>query len=241
MQHRHHKKSQKSSTLIKAGLLSSLLILANIIWYLFFHSDKSLDLTFGIISPILYGLFYFFIKKIRKKSKSKIKAIIYIPISYAFFGIFWLVFSIGISKLSSVSDPSNVDTEDVIEKLEIKNFFIFNPNLSFPSKISEEIERRVWNKSIYPTTIQQSKKQTNNLILFIILFFIQMFAIYLIENLIYPRLKPEPKKKRRNSNSRRPPRDTVISSETDVFLNFSESDKIDEVKEEEKKSIFPNL
>lgn len=241
MQHRHHKKSQKSSTLIKAGLLSSLLILANIIWYLFFHSDKSLDLTFGIISPILYGLFYFFIKKIRKKSKSKIKAIIYIPISYAFFGIFWLVFSIGISKLSSVSDPSNVNTEDVIEKLEIKNFFIFNPNLSFPSKISEEIERRVWNKSIYPTTIQQSKKQTNNLILFIILFFIQMFAIYLIENLIYPRLKPEPKKKRRNSNSRRPPRDTVISSETDVFLNFSESDKIDEVKEEEKKSIFPNL
>lgn len=241
MQHRHHKKSQKSSTLIKAGLLSSLLILANIIWYLFFHSDKSLDLTFGIISPILYGLFYFFIKKIRKKSKSKIKAIIYIPISYTFFGIFWLVFSIGISKLSSVSDPSNVNTEDVIEKLEIKNFFIFNPNLSFPSKISEEIERRVWNKSIYPTTIQQSKKQTNNLILFIILFFIQMFAIYLIENLIYPRLKPEPKKKRRNSNSRRPPRDTVISSETDVFLNFSESDKIDEVKEEEKKSIFPNL
>ena len=238
--HTRRHKNQKSSTLIKAGLLSSLLILANIIWYLFFHSDKSLDLTFGIISPILYGLFYFFIKKIRKKSKSKIKSVIYIPISYTFFGIFWLIFSLGISKLTSVSATSNVETEDVIEKLEIKNFFIFNPNLSFPSKISEEIERRVWNKSAYPKTIQQSKKQTNNLILFIIIFFIQMIAIYLVENFIYPRVKPEQKKKMRSSNSRRPPRDTIISSEKDVFLNFSETKKSEEVKAE-KESIFPKL
>ncbi|MBP6458561.1 MAG: hypothetical protein KA264_00575 [Crocinitomicaceae bacterium] len=238
--HTQRHKNQKSSTLIKAGLLTSLLILTNVIWYIFFHYDKSLDLTFGIISPILYGLFYFFIKKIRKKSKSKIKSIIYIPISYSFFGIFWLIFSLGISKLTSVSDTSNVETEDVIEKLEIKNFFIFNPNLSFPSKISEEIERRVWNKSGYPSTIQQSKRQTNNLVLFIILFFIQMITIYLVENIIHPRIKPKQKKKMRSSNSRRPPRDTIISSEKDVFLNFSETKEKEEVKVD-KEPIFPKL
>lgn len=238
--HTQRHKNQKSSTLIKAGLLSCLLILTNVIWYIFFHYDKSLDLTFGIISPILYGLFYFFIKKIRKKSKSKIKSIIYIPISYSFFGIFWLIFSLGISKLTSVSDTSNVETEDVIEKLEIKNFFIFNPNLSFPSKISEEIERRVWNKSGYPSTVQQSKRQTNNLVLFIILFFIQMITIYLVENIIHPRIKPEQKKKMRSSNSRRPPRDTIISSEKDVFLNFSETKEKEEVKVD-KEPIFPKL
>ena len=238
--HTRRHKNQKSSTLIKAGLLSSLLIFANIIWYLFFHSDKSLDLTFGIVSPILYGLFYFFVKKIRKKSKSKIKSIIYIPISYTFFGLFWLFFSLGISKLSSVSEASNVETEDVIEKLEIKNFFIFNPNLSFPSKISEEIERRVWNKSTYHTTIQQSKKQTNNIILYVILFFIQMIAIYLVENIIYPRIKPQQKKKHRSSGSRRPPRDTVISNEKDVFFNFSETKKIEE-NQINNDSKFPKL
>jgi hypothetical protein len=239
LQKRRHK-NQKSNTLIKAGLLSSLLILANIIWYLFFHSDKSLDLTFGIISPVLYGLYYFFIKKIRKRSKSKIKSFIYIPISYTFFGIFWLVFSLGISKLTSVSDTSNVETEDVIEKLEIKNFFIFNPNLSFPSKISEEIERRVWNKNSHLTSIQQSKRQTNNLILFIILFFIQMIAIYIVENFIYPRIKPHQNRKIRSANSRRPPRDTIISSEKDVFLNFSEIKKMEEIQIENE-TKYPKL
>ncbi len=239
MQTRRHK-NQKSSTLFKAGLLSSLLILSNLLWFLFFYSDKSLDLTFGIISPLLYGLFYFFIKKIRKKSKSKIKSVIYIPISYTFFGLFWLTFSLGISKLTSVSDTSMIESEDVIEKLEIKNFFIFNPNLSFPSKISEEIERKVWNKSAYTTSIQQSKRQTNNLILFICLFFIQMIAIYLVENFIYPRIKPQHKKKHHNAGSRRPPRDTIISSEKDVFLNFSETKKTEEVQVE-KETPFPKL
>lgn len=157
---------------------------------------------------------------------------------YTLFGIIWLFLSLGVAKITHRSENIQA-SETVIEKLEFKNFFLFNYNLSYISRIPYMLENKSWAQShMKVNMVMKSKYQTNNMILFIALFILQSMFILLTENIIYPYLKPEHKKhhKRRRSGRRSPPRDTFISDEKEIFLNFGNQnrDKIDENK-------FPNL
>ena len=152
---------------------------------------------------------------------------------YTIFGIMWLVFSLGIAKITHRSENIQAD-ETVIEKLEFKNFFLFNYNLSYLSRIQYMIENKTWKENeMKSQAIMKSKYQTNNMILFLILFVIQSSFIYSTENIIYPFFRPEHKpkhKSKRRSRRKAPPRDTFISNEHDVFLNFGESTNNEEKK-----------
>jgi len=232
--------------IFKTIILVVLFLSLNIIWFIFFHHDPLISLNLGIICPILYGVFYLIVKKTRRKLRSKIKPFIYIPIMYTLFGITWLVFSLGITKITHRSENIQAD-ETVIEKLEFKNFFLFNYNLSYLSRVQYTIENKTWKESsIRSSTIMKSKYQTNNMILFLILFIIQGLFIYLTENVIYPYFRPEHKhKSKRKSRRKAPPRDTFISKEHEVFLNFGDTSNNRETKQNFKESNssskFPEL
>ncbi len=156
---------------------------------------------------------------------------------YTLLGILWLFFSLGVAKINNKSENIQ-SSETVIEKLEFKYFFLFNYNLSYLSRIPNLIE----NKGITHQTngnhlIMKSKYQTNNMIVFISLFVIQCLFIYSTENIIYPYFKPEHKQKRRHrSRKKSPPRDTFISAEQEIFLNFGENSK-----KEDPSNKFPTL
>ena len=228
--------------IFKSIILIVLFLSLNILWFIFFHHDPIISLNLGIICPILYGIFYFIVKKTRRKLKSKIKPFIYIPIMYTIFGIMWLVLSLGIAKITHRSENIQAD-ETVIEKLEFKNFFLFNYNLSYLSRTQYMIENKTWKENeMKSQAIMKSKYQTNNMILFLILFVIQITFIYSTENIIYPFFRPEHKpkhKSKRRSRRKAPPRDTFISNEHDVYLNFGESSQVEEKREDSTK--FPEL
>ena len=224
---RTNNKNLNKRLIFKSAILTSLLILTNLIWYIFFHKDVALSFNLGILCPILYGVFYFSIKKTRRKLKSKIKPYIYIPIMYSLFGFVWLIFSLGIAKVTNNTDTNQI-SETVIEKLEFKNFFLFNYNLSYPSRTPYILENKNWNNQhTKEQTIMKSKYQTNNLILFITLFLIQSILIFITEDVIYNYIKPDYKKhKTRKVRKRTPPENTIISNEVDMFLNFGEEKDI---------------
>ena len=228
--------------IFKSIILIVLFLSLNILWFIFFHHDPIISLNLGIICPILYGIFYFIVKKTRRKLRSKIKPFIYIPIMYTIFGIMWLVLSLGIAKITHRSENIQAD-ETVIEKLEFKNFFLFNYNLSYLSRTQYMIENKTWKENeMKSQVIMKSKYQTNNMILFLILFVIQSSFIYSTENIIYPFFRPEHKpkhKSKRRSRRKAPPRDTFISNEHDVYLNFGESSQDEEKREDSTK--FPEL
>lgn len=164
---------------------------------------------------------------------------------YTLFGIIWMVFSLGIAKITHRSENIQPD-ETVIEKLEFKNFFLFNYNLSYLSRLQYTIENKTWKESnVRSTTIMKSKYQTNNMILFLFLFAIQCLIIYSTENVIYPYFRPEHKHRSKKKSRRKPPpRDTFVSNEHDIFLNFGEnSSNVSEKKEENStgESKYPNL
>lgn len=234
--------SDRNKRLIfKSIILVSLYLLSNIVWFIFFHHDPLISINLGIICPLLYGIFYFTIKKTRKKLRSKIKPFIYIPIMYTLFGIIWLIFSLGIAKITHRSE--NIQAEEtVIEKLEFKNFFLFNYNLSYLSRLQYMAENKTWKESDIKTQIiMKSKYQTNNMILFLILFIIQCVFIYISENIIYPYFRPEHKQKHRRKSKRKPPpRDTFISSDHDIYLNFGKKEEKKNENEDDSKQ-FPKL
>jgi amino acid transporter len=249
-----HKKEQKNKELtkrflIKSFIISSLLISINLIWYLIFFNDFMLSINLGIITPIIYGIFYFIVKKSRRKLKSKIKSFIYIPIIYTVLGLFWLTLSLAIEKFTS-SEVQNQKNTTVIEKLEFKHFFLFNHNLSYPSRIISEVEMKAWKHSdITSQEMLTSKHQTNNIILFSFLFIIQSIVIYITENKIYPKFRPEHVKKNRRRH-RKAPRDTFISNEEELFLNFGKKSRKElneleetesEINKEEPIQKFPKL
>ncbi len=240
-----HDSDRNKRLFFKTIILVVLFLSLNIIWFIFFNHDPLISLNLGIICPILYGIFYFIVKKTRRKLRSKIKPFIYIPIMYTLFGIIWLIFSLGIAKITHRADNIQAN-ETVIEKLEFKNFFLFNFNLSYLSRVQYTIENKTWKESnLRNTTIMKSKYQTNNMILFLILFFIQGLFIFLTENIIYPYFRPEHKhQSKRKSRRKAPPRDTFISNEHEVFLSFGESnlnDVSNKEKETNKDSKFPEL
>jgi hypothetical protein len=108
------------------------------------------------------------------------------------------------------------------------------------------IENKSWKNPNYKLqTIMKSKYQTNNLIIFLILFGVQVLLIYLSENVIYSFLKSENKlnstNKRHRRKKRNPPRDTVISDEQDLFLNFGNNMLNEDIENSNDKSKFPKL
>ncbi len=160
---------------------------------------------------------------------------------YTLFGIIWLIFSLGITKITHRSE--NIQAEEtVIEKLEFKNFFLFNYNLSYVSRVQYTIENKTWQESDNRThIIMKSKYHTNNMILFLVLFLIQSTLIYLTENIIYPYFRPEHKQDtKRRSKRKPPPRDTFISNEHDIYLNFGDNNEKKPTNEEVTKQ-FPKL
>jgi hypothetical protein len=160
---------------------------------------------------------------------------------YTIFGIMWLILSLGITKITHRTENIQSD-ETVIEKLEFKHFFLFNYNLSYISRAQYTLENKTWKEQeIRDHIIMKSKYQTNNMILFLILFIIQSALIYITENIIYPYFRPEHKKQtKRRSRRKPPPRDTFISSDHDVFLNFGKSEEKKNESEDDSKQ-FPNL
>lgn len=215
-------KERKRALFYKTLALFLFFIVSNALWIAFFYEDDTLNIIYGILTPTLYCLFYYRIKKTRKRFKSKIKSHIYIPIIYALFGIFWYVFA---SFFIYVSDKLDGDVDEVyeanmeatnsnnlgivtqvndsknlFEKLNVKTFFLFNPNLSYPCKIAEEIEGAFTKKSKIQS-IHHSKQQANTIIIFVILFLIQIGAIYISEKYIYPRIKPKVVVRRKRINT----------------------------------------
>ncbi len=240
-----HDSDRNKRLIFKTIILVVLFLSLNIIWFIFFHHDPLISINLGIICPILYGVFYFIVKKTRRKLRSKIKPFIYIPIMYTLFGIMWLIFSLGITKITHRAENIQAN-ETLIEKLEFKNFFLFNYNLSYLSRIQYTIENKTWKESSFRSTaIMKSKYQTNNMILFLILFIIQGTLIFLTEHIIYPKFRPEYKhKSKRRSRRKAPPRDTFISNEHDMFLNFGENSTngVEQInKESQESSKFPKL
>ena len=193
----------------KAIILFLLFVILNNIWYLLIDSDQNTIYWLGIFTPFIYVLIYIVLKKIRRRSKSKIKPFIFIPIAYTFFSIVWLytfsffdpnpinIFSASTNDQQKTTITTVDDSKYVlIQKLGVKYFFICNPNLCYFSKLAQESEKKISKRSSI-VEIHESKQQSYNLIIFLLLFIIQISLIYIAENKIYPHFKLESSRKHR--------------------------------------------
>ncbi len=253
MQNIRKSKDKKKALLHKTFALFIFLIVINTLWMLFFYDDNTLNVIYGILTPFLYCIFYLSIKKTRKRFKSKIKSYIYIPITYAFFGVSWYFFATFFIYVSDKLDgnedeiyEANIeliseqnkgltninDSKNLFEKLNIKTFFLFNPNLAYPCKIAQEVEYFLTGKS-NKSQLHYSKQQTNTIIIFILLFLIQMGAIYFSENIIYPRIKPQTSTKRR--------RERNFLEIDDVFIDENRIYEDIDLNQKKESNNFPKL
>jgi amino acid transporter len=193
----------------KAIILFLLFAVSNTIWYLLFDSDVNTIYWLGIFTPFMYTLIYIILKKVRRRSKSKIKPFLFIPIAYTFFSIVWFyafsffdpnpinIFTTSTNDQHKTTINTIEDSKYVlIQKLGIKYFFICNPNLSYFSKIAQESEKKLTKRSS-KVEIHSSKQQSYNLIIFVLLFVIQGGLIYIAEVKIYPHFKLESSRKHR--------------------------------------------
>lgn len=210
MRTRNHNKNRKLSEINrKAIILFILFVLLNSIWYFLIDSDQNTIYWLGIFTPLMYTLVYILIKKIRRRSKSKIKPFLYIPIAYTFLGIVWFyIFSFFDPNPVNIFTASKYDQQKttittiddskyvLIQKLGVKYFFICNPNLCYFSKIAQESEKKISKRS-RTIEIHDSKQKSYNLIIFSLLFVIQIILIYVAEYKIYPHFKLESSRKHR--------------------------------------------
>lgn len=195
----------RKTNILRAIIVSSILIFFNFIWFLFFQNDTRISLLHGFLTPLLYGLIYYLIKTKRKKSKTK--TYIFIPIIYSLFGVIWFVIchffvvvsddSVGAQQNTEINNGSNsinsqliADNQHLLEKLKLKSYFLYNPNLSYISLIIEKIDQKTSNRKEHRIQLTDSKIKTNQIIIFINLFIIQIIIIWLAEKKIYPKLKP---------------------------------------------------
>lgn len=247
-------KERKRALFYKTLSLFLFFIVINALWITFFYEDDTLNIIYGILTPLLYCIIYYRIKKTRKRLKSKIKSHIYIPIIYALFGVFWYVFAsffIYVSdKLDGAEDEvyeANIeaineqntenlvklnDSKNLFEKLNIQSFFLFNPNLAYPCKVVEEIEM-AFSKKPKNNAIHYSKQQTQTIIIFITLFLIQIGAIYISEIIIYPRIKPQIATRRKKYQN-------FLKIE-DVFIDENRIYENVEIKTKKSTNNFPKL
>ena len=139
-------KEKKRDLFYKSLSLFLFLITINAIWILFFYEDDTLKIIYGILTPLLYCLYYYRIKKTRKRLKTKIKSHIYIPITYIFFGVFWyllVILFIYVSdkiegdkdevykaNIEAINEQKNdtefhiTDSKNLFEKLNIQTYFL---------------------------------------------------------------------------------------------------------------------
>ena len=129
-------KERKRALFYKTLSLFLFFIVINALWITFFYEDDTLNIIYGILTPLLYCIIYYRIKKTRKRLKSKIKSHIYIPIIYALFGVFWYVFASFFIYLSDKLDgaedevyEANIEaineqnTENLVKLNDSKNLF----------------------------------------------------------------------------------------------------------------------
>lgn len=193
----------------KAIILFLLLVVLNTIWFFLIDSDQNTIYWLGIFTPFMYTLVYIGLKKLRRRSKSKIKPFLFIPIAYTFFGIIWYyTFSFFDPNPINIFTASKNDQQKttittiddskyvLIQKLGVKYFFICNPNLCYFSKIAQESEKKISKRS-RTIEIHDSKQKSYNLIIFFLLFVIQIILIYVAEYKIYPHFKLESSRKHR--------------------------------------------
>ena len=193
----------------KAIILFLLLVVLNTIWFFLIDSDQNTIYWLGIFTPFMYTLVYIGLKKLRRRSKSKIKPFLFIPIAYTFFGIIWYyTFSFFDPNPINIFTASKNDQQKttittiddskyvLIQKLGVKYFFICNPNLCYFSKIAQESEKKISKRS-RTIEIHDSKQKSYNLIIFSLLFVIQIILIYVAEYKIYPHFKLESSRKHR--------------------------------------------
>lgn len=193
----------------KAIILFLLLVVLNTIWFFLIDSDQNTIYWLGIFTPFMYTLVYIGLKKLRRRSRSKIKPFLFIPIAYTFFGIIWYyTFSFFDPNPINIFTASKNDQQKttittiddskyvLIQKLGVKYFFICNPNLCYFSKIAQESEKKISKRS-RTIEIHDSKQKSYNLIIFSLLFVIQIILIYVAEYKIYPHFKLESSRKHR--------------------------------------------
>lgn len=197
----------RKTNLLRAIIVSSILIFLNFIWFLFFQKDTRISILHGVVTPLMYGIIYYMIKTYRRKIKTKSKPFIFIPVIYSLFGVIWFVichFFIVVSDSSgstqqnteinngtnSINSQLIEDNQHLLEKLKLKSYFLYNPNLSYISLIIEKIDQITSNSKENRIRLTDSKIKMNQIIIFINLFIIQIVIIWLAEKKIYPTLKP---------------------------------------------------
>lgn len=247
-------KEKKRDLFYKSLALFLFFITINAIWILFFYEDDTLKIIYGILTPLLYCLYYYRIKKTRKRLKTKIKSHIYIPITYIFFGVFWYLLAhvfmyvsdkiegdkdeVYKANIEAINEQNNdtdfqiTDSKNLFEKLNIQTYFLFNPNLAYPCKVAEEIEWMFTKKS-KNTTVHHSKQQANMIITFVILFLIQIGAIYISENIIYPKIRPRVVTRRKRMH-------TFLKIE-DAFIDEKRVNESVQLTPKSNQSDFPKL
>jgi Ca2+/Na+ antiporter len=247
-------KEKKRDLFYKSLSLFLFLITINAIWILFFYEDDTLKIIYGILTPLLYCLYYYRIKKTRKRLKTKIKSHIYIPITYIFFGVSWyllVILFIYVSdkiegdkdevykaNIEAINEQKNdtefqiTDSKNLFETLNIQTYFLFNPNLAYPCKVAEEIEF-IFTKKSKNSTVHHSKQQANMIITFVILFLIQIGAIYISENIIYQKIRPKVITRRKRIH-------TFLKIE-DVFINEKRVDEAVKLTPKSNQTDFPKL
>ena len=247
-------KEKKRDLFYKSLSLFLFLITINAIWILFFYEDDTLKIIYGILTPLLYCLYYYRIKKTRKRLKTKIKSHIYIPITYIFFGVSWYLLVILFvyvsdkiegdkdevykANIEAINEQKNdtefqiTDSKNLFEKLNIQTYFLFNPNLAYPCKVAEEIEF-IFTKKSKNSTVHHSKQQANMIITFVILFLIQIGAIYISENIIYQKIRPKVITRRKRIH-------TFLKIE-DVFINEKRVDEAIKLTPKSNQTDFPKL
>jgi len=246
----------RKTNLLRAVIVASVLISCNFVWFLFFQKDTRISLLHGILTPFIYGVIYYFIKTYRKKVKTSSKPYVFIPIIYSICGLVWFTichFFILISDSSGtvqqytdsqirvakarginlVNVQMNDDNQHLLEKLKLKSYFLYNPNLSYLSLVLEKLDQKSSSGKEHKIQLTESKIKTNQIIIFINLFIIQFIVIWLTEKKLYPRLKPlfisdSYRKKSRVTYKK-------LELNDNYLVTHSES------KEEENSKKFPNL
>jgi len=203
-----HSSKHRKTNLLRAVIVASVLISCNFIWFLFFQKDTRISLLHGILTPVIYGLLYYLIKTYRRKIKTKSKPYIFIPIVYSLFGVTWFVichFFVVVSdssntpqqnveiqsKNSSINPQMIEDNQHLLEKLKLKSYFLYNPNLSYLSLFIEKLDQKSSGGKEHKIQLTESKIKTNQIIIFFNLFIIQCFIIWVAEKKIYPKIKPQ--------------------------------------------------
>ena len=92
--------------------------------------------------------------------------------------------------VNNITNQLNEDNQHLLEKLKLKSYFLYNPNLSYLSLFIEKIDQKTSSGREHRIQLTESKIKTNQIIIFINLFIIQFIVVWMTEKKVYPKLKP---------------------------------------------------